>query len=266
MGAALESGVDDAARVVPEALEALASSITPHLISIRHHSPTLANAAPALLDAARPDLILLEMAEELQPWIEWLGSAELISPVALAAARRDGRGLLFYPLADFSPELAVIRWARAHGVEVRAFDLPLALSEGESLSSRSRVELPADSPDLLRPLSVRFEAPDGDELWDRMVEVRAAGAEPEAVRRTGLLVGWALRLQEVAAGGASARDLRRETWMRQRLAQALADGRRVTAVLGAFHGPALVAQVRGETLRPLSGVQVVTSMVPYTFM
>ena len=266
MGAALDTGVIESPDAVAQALDALAGSTAPHLIGIRHHSPTLASAVPALLDAARPDLILLEIAEELQPWIQWLGSPELIAPVALAAARRDGRGLLFYPLADFSPELAVIRWARAHAVEVRAFDLPLSLSEGESLNGRSRVELPCDIPDLLRPLSQRYEAPDGDELWDRMVEVRAAGAEPEAVRRAGLLVGWALRLHEIAAGGASARDLRRESWMRQRLDQALTAGRRVTVVVGAFHGPALLEQhVREAPPRSPADVHVVTSIVPYAF-
>ena len=268
MGAALDTGINDVARPesVALALEELAGSTAPHLIGIRHHSPTLASAVPAVLDAARPDVILLEMAEELQTWIEWLGSRELVAPVALAAARRDGRGLLFYPLADFSPELAAIRWARAHNVSVQAFDLPLALSEGEGISGRSRVELPGDRLDLLGPLSAHFDAPDADELWDRMVEVRAAGAAPEAVRRAGLLVGWALRMQEVAAGGASARDLRREAWMRQRIAEAHGSGHRVTAVIGAFHGPALIE--RHENAQPLhapSAIEVVSSLVPYTF-
>src|SRR5213076_2550810 len=42
-------------------------------------------------------------------------------------------------------------------------------------------------------LRARLGAADGDELWDRLVEVRAAGGEPEAVRRAALLAGWALR-------------------------------------------------------------------------
>src|SRR5579884_455883 len=131
MGAARDVGMIEAPEAVPQALEQLAECRRPFLIGIRHHSPMLAHAVPALLEAAQPELILLEMAEELQPWVAWLGSSELVAPVAVAAARRDGRGLLFYPLADFSPELAAIRWAAAHDVPVQAFDLPLALSEGE---------------------------------------------------------------------------------------------------------------------------------------
>ena len=221
---------------------------------------------PALLDAARPDVILLEMAEELQPWIEWLESPELIAPVAVAAARRDGRGLLFYPLADFSPELAAIRWAGQHGVKVQAFDLPLGVSESERPGLGSRVELPDERLDLLAPLNERFDAPSSDELWDRMVEVLAAGSSAEAVRRAGLAVGWALRLQQVAAGGAPDHDLRREAWMRLRLEEALEANRRVTAIVGAFHAAALLeAHADAWPARKKAAAEVVTSMVPYSF-
>src|SRR5262249_22556339 len=96
LGATLGAAIDP--RVVIDgldprvAVEALVACADPYLIGIRHHSPVLANAIPALLEAAAPDLVLLELPEELQPWIEWLGAEELEAPVALAAARRDGRG------------------------------------------------------------------------------------------------------------------------------------------------------------------------------
>ena len=70
------------------AVAALADCRAPYLIGVRHHSAVLANALPALLDAAAPDLVLLELPEELQPWLEWLGAEDLEAPVALAAARR----------------------------------------------------------------------------------------------------------------------------------------------------------------------------------
>lgn len=266
MGAPVDPRIIAGSEAVPLALEELSESERPVIIGVRHHSPTLASAMPTLLDAARPDVVLLEMAEELQPWIEWLESPELAAPIALGAARRDGRGLLFYPLADFSPELAAIRWAGQHGVMVQAFDLPLGVSEGERPGMGSRVELPDERLDLLAPLSERFEAPTGDELWDRMVEVLACGSSPESVRRAGLAVGWALRLQEVAAGGASVYDLRRETWMRLRLREALEANPRVTAIVGAFHAAALLEHHADEwPARKKSAAEVVTSMVPYSF-
>ncbi|MEV4177298.1 DUF5682 family protein, partial [Nonomuraea sp. NPDC049709] len=112
---------------------------------------------------------------------------------------------------------------------------------------------------------------EGDDMWDRAVEVLAPGCEPEAVRRAALGVGWALRRDAEAAGGVPARDLAREAHMRRVLAEAAAGGRRVAAVVGAFHAPALVgdgAAERGSAAGPVSagpGERPVTSLVPYAF-
>ena len=112
-------------------VERLAGLRRPFIVGVRHHSPVIAAAMPAILDAAAPDVVYLELAEELQPWLEWLGHPDLVAPAALAAARRDGRGLVFYPYADFSPELAALRWAVRAGVPARAFDLPVGRSMDE---------------------------------------------------------------------------------------------------------------------------------------
>ncbi|MFB7182698.1 DUF5682 family protein, partial [Streptomyces sp. NPDC056257] len=76
---------------------------------------------------------------------------------------------------------------------------------------------------------------DGDDLWDRAVEVLAPGCTPEAVRRAALGVGWALRADSTPP----ARDLARESHMRSVIAGATAAGHRVAAVIGAYHAPAL---------------------------
>src|SRR5439155_15462307 len=78
-------------RVVHAVAARLAEHRRPFLVGIRHHSPVLAAAMPAILDAAEPDVVLLELPEELEPWLAWLGHPELRAPAALAAARRDGR-------------------------------------------------------------------------------------------------------------------------------------------------------------------------------
>ncbi|MFE7183053.1 DUF5682 family protein [Streptomyces erythrochromogenes] len=77
---------------------------------------------------------------------------------------------------------------------------------------------------------------DGDDLWDRAVEVLAPGCSPEAVRRAALGVGWALREDGPVPG----RDLAREAHMRSVIAEAAAGGHRVAAVIGSFHAPALL--------------------------
>ncbi|MET8581343.1 DUF5682 family protein [Streptomyces collinus] len=116
------------AHASPEAaVAALTDPAVPYLIGVRHHAPSLAAAVPALLDAAKPDVLLVELPEELQEWLPWLAHEETRAPVALAAASADGAGgPAFYPFADFSPELVAVRWAARHDVPVVACDLPLA--------------------------------------------------------------------------------------------------------------------------------------------
>lgn len=244
------------------AVEALAASRTPYVIGIRHHSPILTCAVPSLLDHASPDLILLELPSELQAWLPWLGAQEAQAPLALAASRKDGHGLLFYPYADFSPELAAVRWADTHNVPVEAFDLPLGLAVDDS--PRGRTRLAPDTP-LTDALRRAAHADDADELWDRTIEAPAPGSDPEAVRRAALALGWSLRYEQETWGEVPPGDLQREAWMRMRLQAAVERGvERPVAVVGAFHVSALL-QADEPAKKWGKPAEVVTSLVPYTF-
>ncbi|MEV7091131.1 DUF5682 family protein [Streptomyces sp. NPDC093085] len=199
-----------------------------------------------MLAAAAPEVVLVELPEEFGPWLPYLADPETVPPVALAGARgggadgEPGGGLVFLPFAEFSPELAAIRWARAAGVEVVACDLPLSAREAERTGSPQETPGPegASGPApgaLAAALRARAGGRPGDDLWDRLVEAVAPGSGAEALRRAALLAGWALRAD---AGAVDPYDLRREAHMRRRLAEHR--GRRTAAVIGAFHAPALL--------------------------
>ena len=252
-----------------EAVAALAASVRPYLLGVRHHSPALAVVVPALLDAADAEVVCVELPADFQPWLPHLADPRVLAPVALAGAGEDG-GLAFYPFADFSPELAAIRWARERGAEVLCCDLPLSdpgwsatagpnsaenagqpgdpadAGTGGEPGTGSGTDTAADAPPthaataFADALAASGTGRDGDDLWDRAVEVLAPGCTPEAVRLAALGVGWALRQDAETSGGVPATDLAREAHMRRVLAEAAAGGRRVAAVIGAFHAPALV--------------------------
>ncbi|MFD5448637.1 DUF5682 family protein [Streptomyces sp. NPDC127100] len=232
-----------------EAADALTDPAVPYLIGVRHHAPSLAAAVPALLDGAAPDVLLVELPAEMQEWLPWLGHEETRAPVALAAAPTEGGGgPAFYPFADFSPELAAVRWAARRGVPVVACDLPLAdraWGAGRG-PGPTRTGPESGRRDLTTALRARLTGRPGEDLWDRLVEATAPGSAPEALRRAALLTGWALREEAAASGGVPELDLRREQWMRDRLAAATAHGERAAVVVGAFHAPAL-AFPAGET-------------------
>ncbi|MFI6144938.1 DUF5682 family protein [Streptomyces sp. NPDC051109] len=261
-------------------VDGLAASRAPYLLGVRHHSPALAAVVPALLDAAQAEVVCIELPTDFQPWLEHLADPETLAPVALAGTGREG-GTAFYPFADFSPELAAIRWARAHGVEVRCCDLPLA---DPGWTARSEEAAPRDRRSYAEALTASGTGRDGDDLWDRAVEVLAPGCTPEAVRRAALGVGWALRQD----GPVPATDLAREAHMRAVVNAAASGGRRVAALIGAFHAPALLgaaaAQPAGTATESAGastaaralgsaagtgggeeGGGAVTSLVPYSF-
>ncbi|WP_447007792.1 DUF5682 family protein [Saccharothrix isguenensis] len=231
----------------------LAEHDVPHLIGVRHHSPALAGVMPALLEAFAPEVLLVELPEELGEWLPFLADPDLVAPVALSGASPDGR-LAFYPFADFSPELAAIRWAYRNGVEVRPCDLPIASRADGHRGGKQGASPLTDA--LRRATTGR----DGDDLWDRLVEAAAPGQTAEAVRRAALLVGWALR-RDAEDGGVDPFDLRREAWMRRAVQRA--DGRRCAAVIGSFHAAALLDGPVDDS--PVPKADVVTSLVPYGF-
>jgi hypothetical protein len=247
-------------------LDRLAGCQTPLLIGVRHHSAALARVLPQLLARFRPKTILLEMPPDFQSWLEFLGRDDLEAPVALAACGQT-QLLSFYPLADFSPELAAIRWAAAHNVPVVPCDLDLTtMSKVDEF--RAAAESDPDEQPLLRNLLNRFHARDTGELWEKLVETPASDASPEAIRRAALLFGWMVRH---SAGGPTFSDAHREAAMRTALAAA---PKRSAAVIGSFHAAALLPEpilwsapepVEADEPPQPQGEKPTTSLVPYSF-
>jgi len=253
----------EAARV---ATDTLAGCTSPWLLGVRHHSPACAAAIPALLDGYAPDALFVELPAELETWLPWLGHEGTVAPVALALVAEDGgRDLGFYPFANFSPELAAIRWAVRRGIPVHAFDLPHGEREHERADHTQEGSASTDSP--LAALERTFGATSVETLWDRLVEAFAPSQEPEAIRRAGLAFGWFLRVDAAATGAVRRHDRLREGYMRHRLATAKG---RVAAVVGAFHAPALLPSPLPALGLPEPYVErprrpSVSSLVPYAF-
>ncbi|MFD5760722.1 DUF5682 family protein, partial [Streptomyces sp. NPDC127044] len=167
------------------ALEALAECREPFLIGVRHHSPALAAAVPGMLSVAAPEVLLIELPEEFAPWLEYLGDPATVPPVALAGSREHG-GVVFLPFAEFSPELAAIRWAREAGVPVVPFDLPLAARDAEERTPEVAEEPGAGRAGGGRggragPPRARPRRRPAHHQWGRRVVSGAPGAAPPGV-------------------------------------------------------------------------------------
>ncbi len=80
---------------IQRAGEALAGSRTPWLFGVRHHSPACAAALPALLDRLAPAAVAIELPEDLEGWLPWLGHPEAEAPLAIAGVSPRGEELGF---------------------------------------------------------------------------------------------------------------------------------------------------------------------------
>ena len=81
------------------------------------------------LETVRPSVVLVELPADLQSALPWVGADGLVPPVALLGyVVADPARAVFAPFGVFSPEWQAIRWANDNDVEVRAIDLPLAVT------------------------------------------------------------------------------------------------------------------------------------------
>ncbi|WP_407287648.1 DUF5682 family protein [Streptomyces sp. BP-8] len=251
----------------------------PVLLGVRHHGPGSARAVRAALEQCTPAAVLIEGPPEADELVPLAAREDMRPPVALLAHALDDPGrAAFWPLAEFSPEWAAMRWALEHGVPVRFIDLPAAHSlaadapDGGARADAEETDGTADvRVDPIRVLAEAAGYDDPERWWEDVVEHRGDGAGPGAdalapfaavaeamgaLRETygdggpSRAPGSAAR-EPAGEGGhpcedgpprsaATSTDLVREAHMRLRLRAARREfGDDLAVVCGAWHVPAL---------------------------
>lgn len=276
---------------VKEQLDQLANCRSPYLIGVRHHSAAISRIVEPLLRNVNPSCVLLEMPIDFADWLHLLTDEQTTAPIAISAADPLGN-LAFYPLADFSPELIILRWAYKHNIPV----IPIDLSAGAQVLPGKQhlidhhldawfAEQPSQQPpykpsntSLLDRLLSKTYSSDTGQLWERLVETPGILGDPESVRRAALLFGWAVRESQANSKITNQprsllmqRDLLRECAMREALRKAPPNS---VACIGSFHASALLPTIVESTrdldrkiLEIIASDQqeVGVSLVPYSF-
>ncbi|MEV6326526.1 DUF5682 family protein [Streptomyces sp. NPDC051909] len=246
----------------------------PLVLGVRHHGPGSARAVLAALDAGRPKAVLIEGPPEADGLVALAADEEMRPPVALLAHAVDDPGrAAFWPMAEFSPEWAAIRWALAHGAEVRFIDLPAAhtLAASDPTWDDSEEYAPEDAGAGLRVDPVAELArtagyDDAERWWEDVVELRGA-TDPFAPFEA--LADAMDALREAYGHGGHPRDPVREAHMRIRLRAAQKEfGDDVAVVCGAWHVPALrrrtTVTADRALLKGLPKVKTELTWVPWT--
>lgn len=96
-----------------------------HFFGVRHHSPACAFYAVEFLDRVKPEVLLIEGTSNLSGLIPQLCAPAVKLPAAILSYTENAPvHTVLYPMAEFSPEYAAMKWAGRNGIEVRFCDLP----------------------------------------------------------------------------------------------------------------------------------------------
>lgn len=224
-----------------------------YIFGVRHHSPACAHAVVQAAEALQPEAIAVEMPADTKPMLPWIIHDDTKAPIALAVAAENTQ-LGFYPFADFSPELAIMRWAHRNNVPIHLIDLPVGAPPPADPDEPAAADSVATNADPQPPVDVDKLV--SAEAWDTKVETLAVGARWQDVRRAALAVGVGTRLAEP---GVDPYHARREAHMRARLAEL---GEKTLVVVGSYH---CLGLLDGEPEVPATVSPVNMSLVRYSF-
>ena len=231
-------------------------------VPVRHHSPACAWHVDRLIRDIRPDALLIEGPRDASHLIPLLTHPKTRMPVAIYTTYvqrfRDemsdqdqsggppapARHAAYYPLCDYSPELAAIRTAAELGIPTRFIDLtfPEMVQCGRRGRDARAMSLFEERhlahSELLRETCRRTGARDPDDLWDQLYELDAERQEAVEFFQ-GVLAYCALARhgytpEMLQADGCAAR----EAAMAAAVAEESNAGR-VVVITGGFHTVAL---------------------------
>jgi hypothetical protein len=246
-----------------------------HLFPVRHHSPRTTAVLTRWLDHVKPQVVLIEGPCDASELVDVLCDAETKPPIALLGYRTDDTpGSALWPFADYSPEYAALRWAKAHGARARFIDIPVGVSlgvdrhvEAVSLDGEPSEDAESTCARMEEPLTERFARERGyrsfEELWEAMFE--APDWTPEGFRP--VLLAWADVLN---AGPRPDYHRWRDAFMARQVLEVIASGvppERIAVVAGAAHVAAFLARDVDPTLEAKlpTAVPCAVTVIPYSF-
>jgi hypothetical protein len=216
---------------------------------VRHNSPACAWHVRKLIEEIRPDSVLIEGPRDATPLIPLLIHEKTRMPVAIyttyvrkTSGADPERHAAYYPLCDYSPELAAIRAANEIGAQTSFIDLTFPeCIEACKKEPDIRIQSMLDERYLkhsrfLQAACQKAGLRDPDDLWDHLYEDDYRQMDTARLIRN-VLAYCALARHEhtpdmLATDGCTAR----EATMAARIEQ---ESGRVVVVTGGFHTVAL---------------------------
>lgn len=229
----------------------------PVYFGVRHLSPAAAFHLRKALDAARPELLLVEGPCDLNDQMKWLCHPDTQFPAAiLAYTKTPPVRTILYPLAIYSPEVQAILWAHENIVTCRFMDLPssvfLAMQKDEEVDAP-----PTES--VYEKLEI-LTGEEHDTFWERNFE---QCADYHGACNT---FGSELR----ASGAVGAENIVRESYMKRVILDTVKGGipaEKISCVCGAYHVDGLKnnSPMTDTELKNLPKADSAATLMPYSY-
>ena len=194
-------------------------------LGIRHHGPNCAKSLLRVLKEQKPDCILIELPEDVEHTLEYIGSSELKPPIAICVHdTKDAAKAAYLPFAHFSPEYQALLFARQTQTPVMAIDLPMSIQFANTFSSITH----QTRPDPLGTIAELAGYSDREQWWSEKIEEGRSGEEIFPA------INLLMREMRKDVGETSEENQMREAFMRQQIRAALKRGyQRLAIITGA---------------------------------
>ena len=230
----------------------------PVYFGVRHLSSAAAFHLRKALDAARPELVLVEGPSDLTEQMKWLCHPDTQFPAAiLAYTKTSPVRTILYPLAIYSPEVQAILWAHEHGVTCEFMDLPSSVFLAMQGEKEEESIQPTES--VYEKLEI-LTGEEHDTFWERNFE---QCTDYHAASNT---FGSELR----ASGVVEAENVVREAYMKRIILDAVKDGipeEKIFCVCGAYHVDGLKnnAPLTDAELKKIPKADSTATLMPYSY-
>ena len=241
-------------------------------LPVRHHSPACAFHVQNVIRSLQPVAVLIEGPRDATPLISLFSHPEIRPPVAFFTTyvRRVVKDMperfsAYYPVCDYSPELAAIRAAQEIGASCAFIDLTFP-EMIEAKTADETDESATVKPDnllaerhlrqgrFIKSACERTGARDSDDLWDHLYELDYREREADEFFRNVFAYCALIREDHTPEMLTFDGTLARETMMRQQIAEALQQlpNGPIVVVTGGFHTVALRerSSKKQEKLKP----------------
>lgn len=240
---------------------------------VRHHSPACALHVSSMIEAWKPDSVLIEAPGDCSALIPSILDPECKPPFAIYTFDRSSQPTgAYYPFCDYSPEYQAMRSAQKVRANIRFIDLPFSdqrriesdqKESGEAPRSFSLLEEKhMQRSGYIRELMKQKGCRDQNELWDRLFE-SGANKQSSSVFIRNLASYCALARafydeESLRLDG----TLAREEAMSSAILDEQSQGKkRIAVVTGGFHTAGIIDMVRRSISSPIKSTSTSESVL-----